>query len=228
MYKQEQPMAASVMGFIHLFVRFTLAVICACLLSGCGSRNYEMISDDAESSLDMTLSENDITGDAAVSAETEMPDSAEICVYICGAVNAPGVYRLPAGSRVYEAVAMAGGLRADADAVYVNQASPLSDGEQITVYTIEEAAAFGTAAPVTAGGGAGSAGNSAEAAGKVNINTAGAAELETLNGIGASRAQDIISYREANGSFQTIEDIMKVSGIKQSLFDRMKDRITVG
>ena len=171
----------------------------------------------------------------------ESGGKAAIYVDVCGAVISPGVVRMPEGSRVFEAIEKAGGLGQDADGSYINKARILNDGEQIYVPTKEETAssAFhmtdgqtGTAADGTAGtlggsgtGSSGSQGVSAD--GKVNINTADSATLQTLTGIGESRAEAIILYRETNGAFETIEDIMKVTGIKNALFNNIKNDITV-
>ena len=135
-----------------------------------------------------------------------------IYVYVCGAVNNAGVYKIAVGSRLYEAVELAGGFTDDADEACLNLAREVKDGEQIIIRTVEEAQAAQEAA----------CGD-----GLVNINTASAAELTTISGIGESRAQAIIAYREANGGFGSIEDIKKVEGIKDGLFAKIKDKITV-
>lgn len=137
-------------------------------------------------------------------------------VYVCGAVKNPGVYELSAGSRVYEAVALAGGLAEDASKTAVNQAEPLVDGQMIRIPTTEEADAF-TDEP----------GGASEDDGLVNINTADAEELKTLPGIGDAKAQSIISYREKNGAFQTVEDIKNIEGIKEGVFARLEGLIKV-
>ncbi len=142
-----------------------------------------------------------------------------IFVYVCGEVNSPGVYELPAGSRLYEAVEAAGGFTEDADDRVHNLALPLKDGTQVTIYSRFEAETLPAALRYGASGDNGS--------GLVNINTASKTELMTLPGIGEAKAEDIIRYRENNGDFKTIEDIMKVSGIKDSGFQKIKDRITV-
>lgn len=143
-----------------------------------------------------------------------------IFVYVCGAVNAPGVYELDADARVYEAIACAGGVREDAAEESVNQAQTLTDGERLYVPTDAEAEQ-GLADPVQTEPGQGAAD------GKVNINTASKEELTTLNGIGESRAESIIGYRETHGGFQSIEELMNVEGIKEGVFSKIKDRITV-
>lgn len=177
--------------------------------------------------------------DAANAAGAESPAKKTfIYIHVCGAVNAPGVVKVPEGSRVYEAIEKAGGLSQDADSRYINQARLLSDGEQICVPTREETASVSMYPPENiSGGGEGGSGPEGEqkgaapgtdAEGRVNINTADSALLQTLTGIGESRAEAIILYRETNGPFETIEDIMKVTGIKNALFNNIKDDITVG
>ena len=137
----------------------------------------------------------------------------EIAVYICGEVRNEGVYLLKPGSRVCDAVEAAGGLLPGADKRCVNQARLLSDGEQITILSEvpEENASVRE-----------------EADGRININLADEKELQALNGIGEARARDIVAYRKEHGSFKTAEEIMNVSGIKSSLYERIRDDITVG
>ena len=159
--------------------------------------------------------------DGAVS-ETEAMAPAFV-VHVCGEVVNPGIYELPAGSRIYEAVKAAGGFTENAEEESVNLASPIEDGVQIRIYSKDEAETL-------AAGAAPFDGFEASGEGKepvVNLNTATKEELMTLSGIGESRAEDIIRYREENGGFQNIEDIMKVSGIKDAAFQKIKDRITV-
>lgn len=144
-------------------------------------------------------------------------------VHICGAVYCPGVYFMPRGSRIYQLVEEAGGFLPEADQAYLNLASPVSDGMKVTVLTQKEAETapedIGIVFPSVQGQ------SSPEA--KININTAGKEELMSLRGIGESRAEDIIAYREKHGFFQKIEDIMKVSGIKDAAFEKIKENITV-
>ena len=162
------------------------------------------------------------TKKAAAVSETEAMDPAFV-VHVCGEVVNPGIYELPAGSRIYEAVKAAGGFTENAAEESVNLASPIEDGVQIRIYSKDEAETL-------AAGAAPFDGFEASGEGKepvVNLNTATKEELMTLSGIGESRAEDIIRYREENGGFQNIEDIMKVSGIKDAAFQKIKDRITV-
>lgn len=172
-----------------------------------------------------------------------------IYVHVCGAVEKPGVYELETGSRVYEAVAQAGGFTGDAEQNYVNQAQILEDGVKLVIPTREEASAAGERETVlepgkvqdSAGielgivGGASPDGRSAgtetstgaTADGRININTATAAQLCEIPGVGATRAAAIVSYRETHGAFEKPEDIMKVSGIKEGMYEKIKDSISV-
>ena len=147
-----------------------------------------------------------------------------IFVHILGAVRKPGVYELRRGDRVYMAVEAAGGLMEDAAPLAVNEARLLVDGEQIAVPTLDE---FNSAREAEAYAAA-EAGGTGGGLAKININTADAGLLMTLKGIGEARASDIIAYREKNGGFSSVEEIMKVSGIKHSVYDGIRDMITVG
>ncbi len=146
----------------------------------------------------------------------------EVLVHVCGAVRSPGVVKLPQGSRVAEAIELAGGPTAKASLSGVNLAARVADGQQIVVP--ERAPAGGGSAPALAGGsGAGGAG----AGGLVNLNTASIAELETLPGVGPATAQKIVDYRAANGGFANIEQLKDVPGIGDAKFAAMKDAICI-
>ena len=194
------------------------------LLAGCGAPVYEMQAvsgpDVRENiRMDSAFSSGEETGSVLPEETAESAEeNGEILVYVCGSVRKSGVYTLPYGARVYEAVEAAGGMTESADETALNQADLLSDGQQITV---PEKRAPGEPVQETAGG------NPPEPE-KGNINTADESELTTLKGIGASRAADIVAYRKEHGPFETIEDIMQVSGIKSSVFGRIQDSITVG
>ncbi|MEY8333753.1 ComEA family DNA-binding protein [Lachnospiraceae bacterium 47-T17] len=144
----------------------------------------------------------------------EMPG--QIAVYVCGAVKHPGVYELVAGSRVYEAVALAGGMTKEASDYGVNQAEVLSDGQMVVILTEEEIRA-----------GENGAVEASDADELVNINTAGAGELKTLPGIGDAKAAAIIAYREQHGPFAAVSDIKRVSGIGEGVFARLEGLIKV-
>jgi competence protein ComEA len=132
-------------------------------------------------------------------------------VYVSGAVEHPDVYTLPPGSIVKDAIVAAGGAAADADLDAVNLALPLSDALQVHVPRQGEAS---HPRPLQ--------GSPSPGGSQVDLNTAGAAELETLPGIGPALAQRIVDYRQTHGPFQTIEDIMQVSGIGPATFDKIK------
>jgi competence protein ComEA len=139
----------------------------------------------------------------------------EIGVYVVGAVMNPGVYFLLQGSRVADALEAAGGPTEEADLVRVNLAKRVYDEEHIYVPRLGEE---NPPLPLSTGG---------EAGGKININTATAAELETLPSIGPVLAQRIIDYRKANGPFAVIEDIKNVQGIGEGIFEEIKELIFV-
>lgn len=199
---------------------------------------------EAESNAGDTDQNRKAESSAGSTDRTELSDASSEeaktrVVHICGAVSAPGVYELPAGSRIIDAVEAGGGFLPEADEACCNLAEEIVDGCQIYIMTKTESCADGqtekkagiqtspdsdmqtTDRNVQS--------NSAPALenGLVNLNTADVAALMTLPGIGESRAKAIISYREQHGAFAKIEDIMKISGIKQAAFSKIKDKITV-
>lgn len=199
---------------------------------------------EAESNAGDTDQNRKAEPSAGSTDRTELSDASSeeaktLVVHICGAVSAPGVYELPAGSRIIDAVEAGGGFLPEADEACCNLAEEIVDGCQIYIMTKTESCADGqtekkagiqtspdsdmqtTDRNVRS--------NSAPALenGLVNLNTADVAALMTLPGIGESRAKAIISYREQHGAFAKIEDIMKISGIKQAAFSKIKDKITV-
>lgn len=149
-------------------------------------------------------------------------------VHICGAVKNPGVYELPEGSRIMDAVRAGGGFLPEADENACNLAAKVTDGCQIYIMTLEESRRA-ELQPAQAGIQTQDGASAVESTedGKVNLNTAGEQDLKTLPGIGDSRAAAILAWRREHGRFETIEDIMKVSGIKQAAFEKIKDKITV-
>ena len=163
-----------------------------------------------------------------------------IYVDVCGAVANPGVFQLAAGSRVFQAIEAAGGYLPEAVQNCVNRAGVLTDGQQLYILTQEEMERQGLDPAEMAGasdgqmnGSAGTGQNTGIAAqaqqdNRININTADETQLTTLTGIGATRAQAIIAYRQENGPFAAIEDIMNVQGIKEGTFAKIKDEIVVG
>lgn len=174
----------------------------------------------------------------------QQPVSRTIYVDVCGAVVNPGVYELSLDSRVFQAIEKAGGYLPGAAASYLNRARSLYDGQQIYVPTQEEVdsqtipltqdetaqdgvvqagtAQTGTAADNTADGT-----GSTQAGQRINLNTADVSQLSTLTGVGESKALAIIAYREENGPFTSIEDIMNVPGIKEGTYEKIKDKIAI-
>ena len=199
-------------------------------------------SDNAETgSVGVYDSGDENNSDAGTEVLTDVQMQQEmIYVDVCGAVANPGVFQLEAGSRVFQAIEAAGGYLPEAVPNCVNRAGVLTDGQQLYILTQQEMEQQGlnAAEMANASGGqtAGDAGTgvTAEVAfagqqdNKININTADETQLTTLTGIGATRAQAIIAYRQENGPFAAIEEIMNVQGIKEGTFAKIKDEIVVG
>ena len=213
-----------------------------CVCQGCSDEEVmEIISEEAdkEENADDSLEEaSDALADNTEKTENiETNDSQSFVVYVSGYVNNPGVYELSAGSRVIDAIDAAGGYSKEAYDNYLNLASLISDGQMIYVPSeeevesgsIERGVASGAdgsgVGGVTGGNGGGNGGNSSGSGALVNINQASKEELMTLPGIGESKADKIIAYREANGRFNSPEGIMEISGIKDGLYNKIKDKI---
>ena len=176
----------------------------------------------------------DKKNEAESKAAEEKPDKAKadpggeekegsIWVYVCGEVASPGVYELQEGDRITHAIEAAGGLTEAAGQVYLNQAAHLTDGQRIYVPSREEEQTLkeeGSPSDMADAG-------TEKDTGKINLNTATKAELLSLSGIGESRAEAIIAYRETNGGFRKIEDLKKVDGIKEGIFQKIREQITV-
>ena len=199
---------------------------------------------EAESNAGDTDQNRKAEPSAGSTGRTELSDASSeeaktLVVHICGAVSAPGVYELPAGSRIIDAVEAGGGFLPEADEACCNLAEEIVDGCQIYIMTKSESCADGQTEKKagiqtspdsdmqTTDRNVRSNSTTALDNGLVNLNTADVAALMTLPGIGESRAKAIISYREQHGAFAQIEDIMKISGIKQAAFSKIKDKITV-
>lgn len=184
-------------------------------------------------------SDADIDNGSEAVSDKEM-QQAMIYVDVCGAVANPGVFQLAAGSRVFQAIEAAGGYLPEAALTCVNRAGVLTDGQQLYILTQEEMERQGLDPAEMSGasdgqmnGSAGTGQNTGMTAqvqqdNRININIADEAQLTTLTGIGATRAQAIIAYREENGPFAAIEDIMNVQRIKEGTFAKIKDEIVVG
>ena len=190
---------------------------------------------------------SEVSGEEWAAEAALAPETSGKCyVYVCGEVAEPGVYVLEPGDRIYEAVEMAGGMTADAGTCAVNLAESVYDGLMVYIPDSEEAAGM-TGSMTSAGGSAVSAGGSVTSAdssvrngegtsggtaaspedGRLNLNTASLAELMTLSGIGQTKAQAVVNYRDAHGGFSSVEEIMNVDGIKEGLYNRIRDQIKV-
>ena len=210
-------------------------------------RTEEASGDSGQQGCDDDAAER--TG-AAESAEAERNDAAEsgkrelLYVYVCGAVECPGVYAFEEGARVFDAIEAAGGFSADADGACVNQALKLSDQDQLYIRTLEEKeqntqkgenSCTGTSPEGSASGNGygllpaeGSAGTENAADARININTASQKDLTSLPGIGDTKAAAILADRAENGFYEAPEDLKRVSGIGDATFEKLKDRITTG
>ena len=246
---------------------FAALLIIFLLLCGCSSRAEEPVlepvatadrgrtsaPDDDNSGNGGTIIEESNAGSTAESSAMQSrADTQEwLTVHVCGEVRKEGVYTLPAGSRILDAVEAAGGFSEKADRSWLNLAMEIGDAWQIRVPSSEETDALRmkqgdqavdeTGTPYILNGEASagefsgdpyrrssrlSAGTGTET-GRINLNTASKEELMKIPGVGEAKARRIIEYREQNGRFESIEDLMKVPGIKDASFQKMKDFITV-
>lgn len=178
-------------------------------------RSYERVSYDAyfEPENETTSAQKPFD-DGMAEAGLEETQENVLYVYVCGYVKNPGVYLLSEGSRRFQAIEAAGGMEDGGSVEHLELAGVLSDGERIYVPSAKEAEEMRIA-------------DAYAASGLVNLNQASREQLMTLPGIGESRAEAIVQYREDNGAFNSIEDIMKVSGIKEAAFAKIKDYICV-
>ncbi|GCF94570.1 ComE operon protein 1 [Enterococcus florum] len=154
-------------------------------------------------------------------ASSQSSESKEWYVDVKGAINQPGLYRIKEGMRLMDAVELAGGFTKEADQKQINFAKLLSDQE--VVYVPKN----GEEIPEVQLETGGQADKKAEEQIQININTADITELQQLSGIGEKKAQDIVNYREENGSFQSIDELTKVSGIGQKTLEKLRESITI-
>lgn len=197
--------------YLFLLLGTLLIIMCAC---------------KKKDAVIVTASDNEVAEVTEVYEEIEADrtEPVSLLIHICGAVSNPGVYELSEGDRICHAVEKAGGFTTRADQNYLNQAQKLTDGMRIYIPTQEETAlAAEDIFPIS---------DDLQRAKEnesclININTATLEQLCNLPGIGEGKAQSIIAYREEKGSYTSIEEIMNVEGIKEGLFEKIRDRITV-
>ena len=192
-----------------------MALVIVAVIAFCGGNLYQEWRAEGEG---LTLVQEDATaGETAADSAAPENASGEVVVHVAGAVSSPGVYTLPADSRVDDAV-RAAGATADADLSQLNLAQKLADGQKITVPVAGAMPADGSSAATTA---------DSDNGGLININTATQEELESLPSIGEVRAQAIITYREEHGGFRTIDELKEVSGIGDKIFADISPHVTV-
>ena len=197
----------------------TIIVVLCIFLVGCNKKGEITFEQAADEVFSEEISNQSEVGESKETERmkaggTDVETDAWIYVDVAGAVRTPGVVKLARGARVYEAIELAGGFAKDAAISAVNQASVLQDGQQLYIVTVEEQKTKQLSSS------------------EVSLETSGEGrvadeELMTLPGIGASKAADIVRYREEQGRFEQIEDIMNISGIKEAVFGKIKDKITV-
>ena len=212
-------------AIIEKIKEYKIIVICACL--GLALGGFFLLKPTSQTSVKETNLQAEV---AAVSKDSssekeikkeEKDESAEqdlITVDVKGAVKSPGIYDLPVGSRVHDAVQKAGGLTDEADSKSLNLAQKVSDEALVYVPTKGEEAASQQATSGTT--------PSSSKEKKVNLNKASLEELKQVKGLGGKRAQDIIDHREANGKFKSVDELKKVSGIGAKTIEKLKDYVT--
>lgn len=227
--------------FIRKYWKYIFIFVCVTIVFVGTYVYYENNSVSTSSAKKLTVTKN----------KDDENTSKTVFVDIKGAVNAPGVYELEEGKRIIDVINLAGGLSDDANTINLNLSKKLTDEMYVVVYTKNEIAEYkknngntneiicasnecvcpdtNNDACISQGGSKNSSSNNASDVvdGKVSINTAGLDELMKLSGIGESKANAIISYRQENGSFKTIEEIKNVSGIGDAVFEKIKDDITI-
>ncbi len=213
-------------------VALPVLVIAAVLFFWFSGKGDDVTLTDGEpAASEVQMQEEGGAGDGTPAKEVSAA-AGKIFVDIGGEVAAPGVYEVTEGTRLFEVINRAGGLTDDADIDVINRAETVYDGQKILIASYEETKngknAAGAGGGQTAGNGAGSAQGADNTDGeKVNINTADSAELQSIPGIGPSKADRIIEYRNTQGRFSTIDDIKNISGIGNKTFENIKKYIVV-
>ena len=213
-------------AIIEKIKEYKIIVICAVL--GLALGGFFLLKPSSQTSVKETNLQTEVaafskdpSSEKAVNKEEkeESPEQDLITVDVKGAVKSPGIYDLPVGSRVHDAVQKAGGLTEEADSKSLNLAQKVSDEALVYVPTKGEEAASQQAASETT--------PSTSKEKKVNLNKASLEELKQVKGLGGKRAQDIIDHREANGKFKSVDELKKVSGIGAKTIEKLKDYVTV-
>lgn len=227
----------------YILIALVLAVSLIIYLSirsgGAEGDLIEIRQDGSSVSAEMSAEGEDSDSEQSKEGKKVNNDQPEyIYVDVSGAVNAPMVVCIPSGSRVFQAIEAAGGRKEESSVKTLNLAEVCEDGQKIYVPTeeeVKEAEESGSSVPEGDGKTAGtessgeqsSSGKTESGSGKVNINTAGSEELQTLTGVGPAIASRIIDYRNTNGAFQSVEEITNVSGIGEKTYEKFKDQICI-
>ncbi len=227
------PRAAIALVVVGVIAAVVAAVVVLGPSRGGGTGAYPVV-DFAGASASMTPSAAASSAPAVAPSAAAPPSTApsELVVAVVGLVRAPGLHRLRTGARVADALTAAKGALGGADTASLNLAQPLRDGDQVVVGTVDPKAGVTLRSAVRSTGagaasGAPGAGAPAASGGTVNINTASAAELDKLPGVGAATAAAIIAHRDKNGPFRSVDDLAKVSGIGEAKLAKIKPMATV-
>ncbi|WP_418461815.1 helix-hairpin-helix domain-containing protein [Frisingicoccus sp.] len=200
-----------------------------CLLfmsaAGCGPSETMLETGERLAEVETEISAGTAEMTEAAEMQTVEEESEElIYVYVCGQVRTPGVYSMAKESRLFQAVDMAGGILPEGDLTRINLALSLEDGQKIYIPSKDEAEALSQTEMETEKPENGSRSLSD---GRVNINRASKEALMTLPGIGEAKADAILAYRQTEGDFESVESLMQVPGIKEGVFAKIKDRISI-
>lgn len=201
-------------------ILLSLCVVSMGILYSC-QRKEESIDIHSLTTEKIHSTEETVDNDESITIMESPPTQDDIYVHICGAIKVPDVYKISPDTRLVDLIKLAGGFTENAAEDSINQASVLYDGQQIYISSLEEIE-LGLTQRVDS-----MIDRNKVDKDKININKATKDELMTLTGIGEAKAISIIEYRERNGEFKKIEDIMNISGIKNSAFEKISDKITV-
>ena len=214
--------------------KMTAAVILLIIATACYSAFSSGSDDEIESAVVSAAKEEAESPEEESVEEEGLKEDAEaeeIFVDVGGSVKEPRVVCIPKGSRVFEAIEAAGGVTENAETKYLNMAEECTDGEKIYVpdlQEISEAESDGAGSELFSSEfESAQTGASSESEGKININTATSEELQTLDGIGPAMASRIIEYRQANGSFESVDDLTNVSGIGEKTLQKLEPNVCV-
>ena len=211
-----------------LYIKGFLIVIFFCICGvtySCNKTDTFILSNKSQKNNSNDTTESDDVFRDSLKGEGKNPEGEDVSgiyVHISGAVVNPGVYKAEPSMRLFQLIDMAGGFTDEADSDFLNLAQMVADGQQIYVYTKEETESMES---LTDSQDYYKMGHDQSGSALININKASVEELMTLQGIGKTRAESIVAYREEHGGFKTIEEIMNVSGIKEAAFLKIKDDI---